>query len=262
MRKVYFHNDKSIDQNINTKRLSEVQQVSEKQVVDINKLLNRVKIDQKNETKRKIIFYSSTVLKEEPIVVTAAETYQPAFSPDGKEVAFLEERVILKVNNLATKETRTILEKKYNYSYSDGDQTYEWSPDGKWFLVVYLPYNRWNGDVGLASADGKRLINLTESGYECYKPKWMMGGEAIIWFSGRHGMKSHGSWGSESDAYAMFLTQSSYDKFNLTESEHKQFKEAEDKKKKEKEMILEAVTEEKTIVIKEKSDECKDCTNE
>ena len=52
MRKVYFHNGKSIDQNINTKRLSEVQQVSEKQVVDINKLLNRVKIDQKNETKR------------------------------------------------------------------------------------------------------------------------------------------------------------------------------------------------------------------
>ena len=62
MRKVYFHNGKSIDQNINTKRLSEVQQVSEKQVVDINKLLNRVKIDQKNETKRKIIFYSFTVL--------------------------------------------------------------------------------------------------------------------------------------------------------------------------------------------------------
>ena len=62
MPKVYFHNGKSIDQNINTKRLSEVQQVSEKQVVDINKLLNRVKIDQKNETKRKIIFYSSTIL--------------------------------------------------------------------------------------------------------------------------------------------------------------------------------------------------------
>ena len=62
MRKVYFHNGKSIDQNINTKRLSEVQQVSEKQVVDINKLLNRVKIDQKNETKRKIIFYSLIIL--------------------------------------------------------------------------------------------------------------------------------------------------------------------------------------------------------
>ena len=62
MPKVYFHNKKSIDQNINTKKLSKVQNISERQVVDINKLLNRVKIDQKNETKRKIIFYSLTIL--------------------------------------------------------------------------------------------------------------------------------------------------------------------------------------------------------
>ena len=62
MPKVYFHNEKSIDQNINTKRLSEAQHIDERQVVDINKLLNRVKIDQKNETKRKIIFYSFVIL--------------------------------------------------------------------------------------------------------------------------------------------------------------------------------------------------------
>ena len=62
MTKVYFHNKKSIDQNINTKRLSEAQHLGERQVVDINKLLNRVKIDQKNEIKRKIIFYSFVIL--------------------------------------------------------------------------------------------------------------------------------------------------------------------------------------------------------
>ena len=62
MRKVYFHNKKSIDQNINQKRLSEAQHIGERQVVDINKLLNRVKIDQKNEIKRKIIFYSFVIL--------------------------------------------------------------------------------------------------------------------------------------------------------------------------------------------------------
>ena len=61
MPKVYFHNEKSIDQNINTKRLSEAQHIGERQVVDINKLLNRVKIDQKNETKRKIVFYSLVI---------------------------------------------------------------------------------------------------------------------------------------------------------------------------------------------------------
>ena len=59
---MYFHNGKSVDQNINTKRLSDLQHIGERQVVDINKLLNRVKIDQKNETKRKIIFYSFVIL--------------------------------------------------------------------------------------------------------------------------------------------------------------------------------------------------------
>ena len=62
MQKVYFHNKKSIDQNTNTKRLSEAQHIGEGQVVNINKLLNRVKIEQKNETKRKIIFYSFVIL--------------------------------------------------------------------------------------------------------------------------------------------------------------------------------------------------------
>ncbi len=53
-----------------------------------------------------------------------------------------------------------------------------------------------------------------------------MGGEAIIWFSGRNGMKSHGSWGSQSDAYAMFLTDGAYEKFKLTEAEMARMKES------------------------------------
>ena len=62
MKKMNFHNNKSIDQNINTNKLSKVQHLGEKQIVDINKLLNRVKINQKNEIKQKIIFYSLSIL--------------------------------------------------------------------------------------------------------------------------------------------------------------------------------------------------------
>ena len=62
MQKMYFHNYKSSDQNTNTKKLSKVQNISEKQVVDINKLLNRIKIDHKKEIKLKIIFYSLSIL--------------------------------------------------------------------------------------------------------------------------------------------------------------------------------------------------------
>ena len=62
MKKVFYYKERLIDQNINTKKLFKAQNINEKQVVDINKLLNRVKIDQKNETKRKFIFYSLTIL--------------------------------------------------------------------------------------------------------------------------------------------------------------------------------------------------------
>ena len=44
------------------KKLFDAQHTSKKQVVDMNILLNRVKIDKKNEIKRKIIFFSFSIL--------------------------------------------------------------------------------------------------------------------------------------------------------------------------------------------------------
>ena len=62
MYKTYFHDKKHISEKKVQKKTIPLQYIDQKRIVDINKLLNRVKIDQKNETKRKIIFYSSTVL--------------------------------------------------------------------------------------------------------------------------------------------------------------------------------------------------------
>lgn len=80
-------------------------------------------------------FYASTLIKEEPIIATSAEEYQPKFSPDGKEIAYIFERNLLKVYNIATKQSRTILPAGHNYSYSDGDWDFEWSPDNKWLIT-------------------------------------------------------------------------------------------------------------------------------
>ena len=62
MQKTYFHDKKHFSEKKVQKKTIPLQYIDQKRIVDINKLLNRVKIDQKNETKRKIIFYSSTVL--------------------------------------------------------------------------------------------------------------------------------------------------------------------------------------------------------
>ena len=49
MQKTYYHNNKKLSENSN---------VSLKRVVDVNILLNRVKIEEKNDIKRKTIFFS------------------------------------------------------------------------------------------------------------------------------------------------------------------------------------------------------------
>lgn len=181
-------------------------------------------------------FYSSTVLKEEPVVTSEKETFQPAYSPDGKEVAFLEDRTILKVINLETKKERTILDKDKNYSYSDGDQYYQWSPDGKWFLVTFLQPKQWISQAGLVDASGNgNIYDLTQSGYEDYHPKWEKEGKMMIWFSDRNGMRSHGSWGSQNDVYGMFFTKEAYDRFKLSKDDYALLKEQEKKEKKKEE---------------------------
>lgn len=200
-------------------------------------------------------FYSATVLKEVPVVATENEEFQPAYSPDGKEVAYLDERTTLKVINLDTKKSRTILEGKYNYSYSDGDQHYAWSPDSKWLLVQYLESNSWIDEVGLVSASGDgKVVNLTQSGYSDVMPKWGSEGKMIYWAADRDGQKNHGSWGGEQDIYGMFLTKEAHDRYKLTKADYALLSEQEKKDKEEKEKA-EAEAKEKN---KKKGDEKKE----
>ena len=57
-----FDNNKSTGKNKVQKKTIPVQYIDQKRIVDINKLLNRVRMDKKNENKKKIIFYSLIIL--------------------------------------------------------------------------------------------------------------------------------------------------------------------------------------------------------
>jgi hypothetical protein len=60
MYKNYFHNNKLVNENRDKKKLAQISNLDKKAIVDVNILLNRVKIEEKNRTKRKIIFFSIT----------------------------------------------------------------------------------------------------------------------------------------------------------------------------------------------------------
>lgn len=181
-------------------------------------------------------FYDSTVVDVKPILENGQENFQPTYSPDGKEVAYLENRTALRVLNLESKVTRLVLAGDKNYSYEDGDQWYHWSPDGKWFVVQFMDPHRWSSEAGLVDAEGKQqLTNLTRSGYEDAHPCWSPDGRSMIWFSDRAGLHGTGGGGiAQGDVYTLFFTQKAFDRFNLSKAELELVKKAEDDAKKDK----------------------------
>lgn len=182
------------------------------------------------------LFTYATEIKEEKLTDSNVTSFQPQYSPDGKEVAFLEDRTTLRVINLASKQVRTIMDGKFEYSYSDGDQWYQWSPDSRWILTNYIGIGGWNNkDVALVNASGNGEIhNLTQSGYNDGNAKWVLDGKAMIWESDRAGYRSHGSWGAHGDIYIMFFDLEAYERFNMSKEELALLEEAEKAKKDEK----------------------------
>ncbi len=201
-------------------------------------------------------FPYSTALKEERLTNSNSVSFQPLFSPNGKEVAFLENRSAIRVINLESKGVRTVMDEKFEYSYGDGDQWYQWSPDSKWILSNCIFIGGWNNkDVALIDASGNGVMyNLTKSGYNDGNAKWVLDGKAMIWASDRAGYRSHGSWGSESDIYIMFFDLEAYDRFRMNKEDLALLEEAEKVQKEKKEQDKKEVEKKKGDKEKKKGD--------
>jgi Tol biopolymer transport system component len=186
---------------------------------DFNWDIYKITIANKDEP----YFYAATVTKTKPVVATKHDEFQPVISPDGKKMAYLQDRNILKVYNMKTGKTVTVIPKGVNYSYSDGDQYYSWSPDSRWILATSGEGTAGmfvgRSEIDLIRADGSgQRINLTKSGFGNHRPKWILDGKAMIWATGRNGLKNMNR-GGQGDVYAMFFDKKAYDRFELNKQE-------------------------------------------
>lgn len=184
--------------------------------------------------KEESYFYASTLIKEEPLIATQAEEYQATYSPDGKEIAYVSDRNILMVYNVASKKSRTIMPAGSNYSYADGDWQYSWSPDSKWIMVESDEGYIFAGALAvLFKVDGTDKKIITQSGFGIGGTKWNMAGKLITYGNSKEGKKSVALQGpSEVDIYGIFLNQKEYDKFILNKDDYALVKEKEDADKK------------------------------
>lgn len=190
--------------------------------------LYKVSIDDADEP----YFFAATKFKNETLLKNEKDAFQPLVSPDGSKIAYLHQRDEIRVLDLDRKRSTVVFPAKNNYSYTDGDISFAWSPDSEWLAASFVPRTfLFMPDIGIASADGKKApIDVTLSGYGEFSPQWTTN-DMITFASDRYGERAHGSWGSESDVIALFLNQDAFDKYNMSKEELELFEEAQTAKK-------------------------------
>lgn len=178
-------------------------------------------------------FYASTTLEEITLISVNGDAYLSKISPDGKKIAYVEDRRILKILDLQSKNSITLMTADELFHMSDGDQYFTWSPDSKWLLATYRP-TMTNSEVVLLDASGeKKMRKITQSGYGDERAKWVNKGKQIIWFSNRDGLRSYATSGqSQEDVYTLFFDRAAWDKFKLSKDDFDLLTEIEELKKK------------------------------
>ena len=157
--------------------------------------------------------------KEERISPEGETCFQVKVSPDGKWLAYLRDRTELVVQPSKGGKVKSLL-KGVNYSYRDGDQEFEWSPDSRFLLCNYQADGGWNNeDIALIDIEKGEVTNLTRSGYSDSNFRWVLGGKAMCFESDKYGYRSHGSWGAETDVYIMFFDGKAYTRFARSKEE-------------------------------------------
>ena len=205
-------------------------------------------------------FFTYAVKMEEKLVTKPGETcFQPQVSPDGEKIAYLKDRPAIAVMDIKSGKDKIVLDKNVNYSYSDGDQSFAWSPDSRYILCNYQADGGWNNEnVALIDVENGDITDLTESGYSDSGFRWALGGKAMTWTSDKAGYRSHGSWGAEKDIYIMFFDGKRYTEFMRDKEDREiadMMKTAKEEKKEKKDSVkAEKKTEELVIDLDNRKD--------
>lgn len=142
-----------------------------------------ITVDYKSkETVHTLTVADADGFNDKPLVNTNYPLMSPAWSPDGKEIAYVSfagNRSAVNVVNVTTGKVRNIT------SYAGINSAPAWSPDGKTLAVVLSKGGSPN--IYLVDLETKQMRQLTKGNFIDTEPFWDKGGESIVFTSNRGG---------------------------------------------------------------------------
>ncbi len=165
-------------------------------------------------------FFDATLIEESTLLDTPADEFQPLYDPAGDRIAYLEDRDSIRVLDLTSGESKEVLSRDFNYSYSDGDLWYSWSPDGRWLAASFA--REWsNADVGIIDTTGNLPPReLVQNGFYDWAAQWSADGEMVVWMSDLLGLRRTDQNSEQSDVLIAALTQRAADRLKLSQKDY------------------------------------------
>jgi len=125
--------------------------------------------------------------KEESVQLThGLRAFNPAYSPDGKTIAFVFERdgsINIGLVDASGDGFRQLT------SFTHGEQAFapQWSPDGKTLVFAYAP--RTHRQIASIGADGNGFaVRIANQEYDCRDPRYSSDGASIYYAADRTGI--------------------------------------------------------------------------
>ncbi|MDE5727465.1 MAG: peptidase S41 [Duncaniella sp.] len=181
-------------------------------------------------------FANAVAIEETPVFPPSdgIDRSRPLVSPDGQKLAFIQDRRKIAVFDLKTRKT-TMMTDGETYTANDADIQLDWSPNSEWLVATIDTHQRDPYyDIALFNASTGEMVRVTDDAYTNYCPRWVMGGNAVIFISDRYGMRNMASWGSQYDVFIAFTNQEAYDRYMLSPEDYSILKDVEKSRKKAK----------------------------
>lgn len=161
-------------------------------------------------------FVGAAEITETRLLNTDSDLLQPKFSPKGDKVAYRDGRNALKVLDIASGKITEALPDSASYSYSEGDLSHAWSPDGR-FLTTMTGLTVGNSEVEVIEvATGKRH-NISLNGFSDSGANFSRDGSMVYWASDRFSTRQLDDQASTTDYVGAFLSREAARAFTAKE---------------------------------------------